>query len=375
MVAYSQGYLALIDCESGHFDRADARLEEAFKLAEMPADSSSSRARCAASASSWTPSAATGPACAAAAAELAPRAQRIGSIYMLAMSQSLGGYARYMQGERTEGVAAMRSGIEQLERAENGMNLSLLYSYLAGALSVIGSLDEAESLALRALERAEQQQDRMGEPTARRVLFAVAARRAPQGGPEVDAALEAAVEVARRRGSAREEALTWLRAAEVLAQALATGLAPRAAARLRRALRRAPDALVPRARRGAAGARPRLALPGLRACGRQRRQHVLRQELDVAREVVRARVAHARDEARDARARQRADPLRHALGLARVEAGEGDDLGRRAAGLLRELAQARDLRARASPGSPVIGIQPSPKRTARRSACSPLPPT
>ena len=59
----------------------------------------------------------------------------------------------------------------------------------------------------------------MGEPTARRVLFAVAARRAPHGGPEVDAALEAALEAARRRGSARDEALTWLRAAEVLAQA------------------------------------------------------------------------------------------------------------------------------------------------------------
>ena len=31
---YSLGYLALIDCEPGRFDRADERLEEAFKLAE-----------------------------------------------------------------------------------------------------------------------------------------------------------------------------------------------------------------------------------------------------------------------------------------------------------------------------------------------------
>jgi hypothetical protein len=59
----------------------------------------------------------------------------------------------------------------------------------------------------------------MGEASARRVLFTVAARRAPQGGPEVDAALEAALEASRRRGSPRDEALTWLRAGEVLVQA------------------------------------------------------------------------------------------------------------------------------------------------------------
>jgi tetratricopeptide (TPR) repeat protein len=221
VVAYSQGYLALIDCESGRFDRADERLEEAFKLAEASRQLQLEGAlRCMrltvdAFRGSWD-------ACAAGAAELATRAQRIGSTYMLAMSRTLGGYARYAQGEHTEGVAEMRSGIELLERADNGMNLSLLYGCLAGALSVVGSLDEAESLALRALERAALQ-DRMGEPTARRVLFAVAARRAPRGGPEVEAALESALEAARRRGSAREEAVTWLRAAEVLGQARDAG--------------------------------------------------------------------------------------------------------------------------------------------------------
>jgi len=217
VMAYSLGYLALIDCESGRFDRVDTRLEEAFKLAEI---SGRIQLEGALHSIRVVTHALRGnfPACVSAAAELEPRAQRIGSIYMLAMSQSMGGYARYLLGERTEGVASMRSGIELLERAENGMNISLLYACLAGALSVVGSLDEAETLARRALQRADQQDDRMGEPMARRVLFAVVARRAPQGGPEVDAALEAAIEVARRRGSEREEALTWLRAAEVLAQ-------------------------------------------------------------------------------------------------------------------------------------------------------------
>ncbi|HEX5065330.1 MAG TPA: AAA family ATPase [Myxococcota bacterium] len=216
VVAYAQGYLALIDCESGRFDRADERLEEAFKLAEISGQPQldgalrAIRITIAAAQGSWA-------ACAAGAAELAPRAQRIGSIYMLAMSHSLGGFARYALGEQAEGVAAMRSGIELLERAENGMNLSMLYACLASVLVRIGSLDEAESLALRALERA-QLMDRMGEATALRVLFTVSARRSPQGGPEVDAALQAAIEVARQRGSPRAEALTWLRAAEELAQ-------------------------------------------------------------------------------------------------------------------------------------------------------------
>jgi tetratricopeptide (TPR) repeat protein len=222
VVAYSLGYLALIDCESGRFDRADTRLEEAFKLAEMSGrlqlDGALRGIRVVTHALRGNFAA-----CASAAAELAPRAQRIGSIYMLAMSQSIGGYARYLLGESAEGIASMRSGIQLLERAENGMNISLLYACLAGALSVVGSLDEAESLARRALQRAEAQEDRMGEPMARRVLFAIAARRAPQGGPEVDMALEAAIEVARRRGSEREEALTWLRAAEVLAKVWSPG--------------------------------------------------------------------------------------------------------------------------------------------------------
>lgn len=216
VVAYALGYLAMIDCEAGRFGLADERLEEAFKLAESSGQLQvegalhTTRMVVESFRGNW-------PACLAAANVLLPRAQRIGSTYMLAMSHTLGGYARYALGEHSEGVAAMRRGIELLENTENGMNQSWIYSCLAGALSVVGSLDEAESLARHALQRAELL-DRMGEPAAYRVLFTVAARRAPQGGPEVEAAFEAALEAARRR-SPREEALTWVRAAEVLAEA------------------------------------------------------------------------------------------------------------------------------------------------------------
>ncbi|HVN40169.1 MAG TPA: AAA family ATPase [Myxococcota bacterium] len=218
VAAQALAYLALIDAERGHFDLAEKRFDQALELAEISGRLQLEGAlrciRLVAEAFRGSFSA-----CTAAADELASRARRIGSTYMLAMSHSLGGYARYMLGEHSDGVAAMREGVGMLEGAENVLTLSLPQACLAGALSAIGSLDEAESLALRALERSERLLDRMGEPAARRVLFSVAARRAPKGGPEVDAALETAVATARRFGSPREEALTWLRAAELMAEA------------------------------------------------------------------------------------------------------------------------------------------------------------
>ena len=218
VVAHALAYLALIDAERGRFDFAGERLDQALELAEISGQLQLEGAlRCI----RLVVEAFGGnfAACAAASDDLASRAQRIGSSYMLAMGRSLGGYARYMLGEHSEGVVAMREGVGLLEAAENVLTLSLPQACLASALSAIGSLDEAECLALRALERAEQHLDRMGESTARRVLFSVAARRAPLGSPEVDAALEAAVATARRLGSPREEALTWLRAAELMSQA------------------------------------------------------------------------------------------------------------------------------------------------------------
>jgi class 3 adenylate cyclase/tetratricopeptide (TPR) repeat protein len=218
VVAQALAYLALIDAERGRFELAEKRFDQALELAEISGQLQLEGAlRCI----RLVVDAYRGnfAACVAASDELASRAQRIGSTYMLAMSHSIGGYARYMLGEHSEGVAAMREGVGALERAENALTLSLPLAFLASALSAIGSLDEAENLALRALERSEQLLDRMGEPAARRVLFSVAGRRAPQGSPEVDAALETAVATARRFGSPREEALTWLRAAELMSQA------------------------------------------------------------------------------------------------------------------------------------------------------------
>jgi tetratricopeptide (TPR) repeat protein len=214
LVGYSQGYLALIDSEAGRFDVADARLEEAFKLVGLAGQLQfegaiqTIRLTLELFRGDW-------PACLAAAKALSPIAQRIGSTYMQAMSRGLGGFARFVTGELEAGIAEMRAGVALLEKAENGMNLSLLYACLASALVSVGAIDEAEAVAQRALARAEAG-DRMGEPSARRVLLMLAAQRQPQGGPEVEAAFEAAIEAPRRRGSPREEAVSWLTAAVFL---------------------------------------------------------------------------------------------------------------------------------------------------------------
>src|SRR5262249_26178996 len=97
---------------------------------------------------------------------------------------------------------------------------------------------------------------------------------------------------------------------------LSLGRPPRTA---RRRLRPTPRRVAP-----ASGARseaqPRV---GLRP---QRREHALGEEPDVARELVRRRVAHAGHEAGDAHLGQGADALGDAVRVARIEAGEGDDV-------------------------------------------------
>ena len=159
------------------------------------------------------------PACRKSALELDRKSKRIGSTFMQAVSQTLGGYARCFgfDGQRSEGLAMMRSGVDMLERSEISMMLSFLHACLAEALVLGGEVDEAQSFAERALEHATTREDRMGEPPAYRVLLLATARRSPRERDRIDAALDAALAAARRRGSVRDAVITTMRAAEVLA--------------------------------------------------------------------------------------------------------------------------------------------------------------
>jgi class 3 adenylate cyclase/tetratricopeptide (TPR) repeat protein len=214
LVSYPITYQAMIHAEAGRFDLAAERLDEATMLAResgrlyTEAAVVGSRALVDLFRGDW-------PVCRKNAEELERKAKRIGSTFMLAFSQALGGYARCFDGQRAEGIAMLRDGIARLQRTEISMMMSFLYACLAEALVLGGEVEEAESLAARALEHAARE-DRSGEPAARRVQLLVAARRAPGERERIEAAYALALAAARRRGSVREELITTFRAAEAL---------------------------------------------------------------------------------------------------------------------------------------------------------------
>ncbi len=216
MISYPLGYQAMIHADTGRFDLADERLDEASALARdagllhVEAAVAGTRGVVELFRGDW-------PACRWVAAELERKSKRIGSTFMLAVSQTLGGYARCFEGQQREGIAMLRGGVAMLERSEIWMMIAFAGACLAEALVLGGEVDEAEYLAGRALEHAARD-DRMGEPQAHRVLMLVAARRTPGERGRIDVALASALAAARRRGSVCDELITLMRAAEALAE-------------------------------------------------------------------------------------------------------------------------------------------------------------
>lgn len=215
-IAYPLGYEAMIHADSGRFDLADERQKEADALSRdtgllyVEAAVAGTRGVVELFRGDWV-------ACRESGFELERKSKRIGSTFMQAVSQTLGGYARCFDGEQSEGLAMLRDGVEMLERSEISMMLSFLCSCLAEALALAGEVDEAQTFADRALEHAATRGDRMGEPQAYRVLLLVTAQRSPGERDRIDAALDAALHAAHRRGSVRDALITTMRAAEVLA--------------------------------------------------------------------------------------------------------------------------------------------------------------
>jgi tetratricopeptide (TPR) repeat protein len=216
-ISYPLGYQAMIHADTGRFDLADKRLEEAGALLR---DAGLLYVEAAVDATCGVVELYRGDwvACRKSATELERKNKRIGSTFMQSLSQTLGGYARCFDGQRSEGLAMLRRGVDMLERSEISMMLSFLHACLAEALVLGGEIDEAQTFAERALEHARKREDRMGEPQAYRVLLLATARRSPGERDRIDDAFEAAVGAAHRRGSVRDEVITMLRVAELLAE-------------------------------------------------------------------------------------------------------------------------------------------------------------
>ena len=149
----------------------------------------------------------------AAAIEAQRIAERVESLYILAMNQTLGEYARWMLDRTPDTIEPMVRATSWLEARDKRLYISLSYGWIAETMLGAGRYSDARAYAARALRRA-RDRDKLGEPMAYRVLARLpAAHRRHQP----DYYLDAAMRSAEARRSPHEEAVTLLHRAELAA--------------------------------------------------------------------------------------------------------------------------------------------------------------
>jgi len=95
--------------------------------------------------------------------------ERIESLYILAISQTLRGYARWKLERTTDAIDAIVRAVSWLEARDKRLYISVSYAWLAEAMLDVGRHAEARAHAARAIRRA-RQRDRIGEALAYRVM-------------------------------------------------------------------------------------------------------------------------------------------------------------------------------------------------------------
>ena len=98
--------------------------------------------------------------------------------YHLATADVLCGYARYRLGEATQGLSAMKRGLDDLERSGAFLTKCMSLACLADALSRSGRLAESDALATAALNRGAVG-DVLGDELAHRALLRFDAQHSP----------------------------------------------------------------------------------------------------------------------------------------------------------------------------------------------------
>ncbi|MBM4361414.1 MAG: hypothetical protein FJ104_01945 [Deltaproteobacteria bacterium] len=218
-LAYALGYLALMAGDVGEFDRARELLDDALarvRMAGLSALEGSVVTQCAI-VHAYQGAFAE---CLESALRMRAIADRSALPYVLGMSRTAEGYARFYLSDGTAGLDALRQAATFLGSRGLSLTLSWNLALLAECLALSGDAAEAESHARAALRRG-QVQDRMGELIALRALGLAAAARRPEHPEEAAALFEEARARARAKQNHREEALTtfrlgemWLRAGE-----------------------------------------------------------------------------------------------------------------------------------------------------------------
>jgi tetratricopeptide (TPR) repeat protein len=105
-------------------------------------------------------------------------AQAMLAPYHLATCDTIEGQAAFHLGDHEAGIAAMRRGLEGIERCGLPLTLTWSLACLAEALALRGGWGEAERLARAAIDRGSLL-DRLGEDIAQRTLFRIAVQRNP----------------------------------------------------------------------------------------------------------------------------------------------------------------------------------------------------
>jgi len=134
-------------------------------------------------------------------------AERVKSLYLYAMSQSLGAYASWCLAPGPAALQTISEATSWLETRDRGLFISLNYGWLAEGLVASGRVEEARRNAARALIRSHKQ-DRIGEAMACRAMARSAARGDQHKPP--GHYIERAMAAARARGSPHELAVTQL---------------------------------------------------------------------------------------------------------------------------------------------------------------------
>ncbi|MET0593452.1 MAG: AAA family ATPase [Polyangiaceae bacterium] len=210
--AYALGYLGLVHGDLGQFDRAYNYLDEALSIVR------SARSRAVegsiltqlAMVQLWQ---GVWDACRATASAMQGTAEQVHGPYILAMSRTVSGYARFMTGSEIEGIDLLRGAAAWLESTQIGLTLSWNQACLAEALALSKRRDEARVYAERALNRVSAR-DRLGEVAAHRALGLAEMGR----GGSWDAAqssFERSLAAAERKRSPRDTAITHYHAAAV----------------------------------------------------------------------------------------------------------------------------------------------------------------
>jgi tetratricopeptide (TPR) repeat protein len=214
-LAYSLGYLALIHGDIGQFESAYTELEIALSMVRARGTRSleGSITTQLGMVQLWQGDFEK-------SLETAQRMQEIGEQvngpYILAMSQTIAGYANCQTGRRDMGLLQLREAASWLQSHAIKLTLSWNFGCLAEALALAGRYDEAREAANRALERAHTW-DRLGEVMAHRAL-GIADTRAGN----LDLAhthFEAALRRASAKESPRDMAITCVRWADALIHA------------------------------------------------------------------------------------------------------------------------------------------------------------